>query len=104
MKNGIRFVILLLCMISVAALLGCAGSRTSKSAGEMIDDGVIATKVKAALYADKEVSGTQVQVETFKGTVQLSGFVDRPEQSQKAEQIARDVKGVKEVKNNISVK
>jgi osmotically-inducible protein OsmY len=85
-------------------LLGCAGSRTRESTGEYIDDSTISAKVKTALHADKDVSGFQVQVETFKGVVQLSGFVDRPIQAQKAEQIARQVNGVQEVKNNITIK
>lgn len=104
MQNPVRLAVLFLCLISVATVLGCAGSRTSKTTGEMVDDSVIAAKVKAALYADDEVKGTQVEVETFKGTVQLSGFVDTHIQSQKAERIARGVKGVKAVKNNITVK
>jgi hypothetical protein len=104
MQNPVRFAVLFLCLISVATVLGCAGSRTSQTTGEMVDDSVIAAKVKAALYADDEVKGTQVEVETFKGTVQLSGFVDTQIQSQKAERIARGVRGVKAVKNNITVK
>ena len=104
MKNGVRFAVILLCLISVVAVLGCAGSRTSKTTGEMIDDSVIAAKVKTALYADDDVKGTQVEVETFKGIVQLSGFVNTQTQSLKAERIARGVKGVREVENNISVK
>jgi osmotically-inducible protein OsmY len=91
-------------VLAVAAMVGCAGTRTQKSAGEMIDDGLIGSKVKTALLADKEVSGLQVQVKTFKGIVQLSGFVNSAAQAQKAEQIARGIKGVKEVKNSLIVK
>jgi osmotically-inducible protein OsmY len=85
-------------------LLGCAGSRTRASTGEYIDDSAISTKVKTALHADEDVSGFQVNVETFKGVVQLSGFVDTAAQAQKAEQIARRVEGVEEVRNNLTVK
>jgi osmotically-inducible protein OsmY len=85
-------------------MLGCAGSRTQTSTGEYVDDSVIGTKVKTALLADEDVSGLQVNVETFKGVVQLSGFVDTLSQAQKAEQIARAVEGVQGVKNDLVVK
>ena len=104
MRNRIAGVMSVLLVIVVMTMLGCAGSRTQKSAGDVIDDSVIGSKVKTALLADKEVSGLQVEVETFKGIVQLSGFVDTAAQSKKAEQIARGVKGVKEVKNSLIVK
>lgn len=83
---------------------GCAGTPTKASTGEHIDDAVITTKVKAKLFNDNDVSGFDVQVETFKGQVQLSGFVDTPKQRQKAEQIAKAVPGVKSVTNNLLVK
>jgi len=88
----------------IMGIWGCAGSRTSTSTGEYIDDSAIATKAKTALLADEEVSGMQVEVEAFKGVVQLSGFVDSQAQAQKAEQIVRAIDGVKEVKNSIVVK
>lgn len=104
MRNGFRYTTLALCLILVVGFLGCAGNRTRASTGEYIDDSVISTKVKTALHADEDVSGFQVEVETFKGVVQLSGFVDTPVQAQKAEQIARKVEGVQEVRNSITVK
>jgi osmotically-inducible protein OsmY len=104
MRNGFRYANLALCLILVVGFLGCAGSRTRTSTGEYIDDSVISAKVKTALHADEEVSGFQVNVETFKGVVQLSGFVDTAVQAQKAVQIARTVQGVQEVRNNITVK
>jgi len=85
-------------------MMGCAGSRTQSSTGEYLDDSVITTKAKTALLADEEVSGMQVNVETFKGVVQLSGFVDTLSQAQKAEQIVRSVQGVQDVKNDLTVK
>jgi osmotically-inducible protein OsmY len=94
----------MLCFMVIMGMWGCAGSRTSTSTGEYVDDSVIATKAKTALLADEEVSGMQVEVEAFKGVVQLSGFVDSQAQAQKAEQIVRAVDGVKEVKNSIVVK
>ena len=83
---------------------GCAGTATSSSTGEYIDDTTTTTKVKAAFVKDPVVAANDVKVETFKGTVQLSGFVDTPEQKTRAEQIAAGVTGVTAVKNNITVK
>jgi osmotically-inducible protein OsmY len=86
------------------ALIGCASTSNSTSTGEYIDDRAISAKVKTALHTDDDVSGFQVNVETFKGTVQLSGFVDTAAQAERAEEIARGVDGVEDVVNNISVK
>ncbi|MGI4717688.1 MAG: BON domain-containing protein [Janthinobacterium lividum] len=85
--------------------VGCASSNpTSKTAGEYVDDAVITTKVKAAFAADPTVKATEINVETYKGDVQLSGFVAEAGDAQKAVQIARGVKGVTSVKNDIRVK
>ena len=84
--------------------VGCSSNPTSKSAGEYVDDAVITTKVKAAFAADPTVKATEINVETFKGDVQLSGFVAEAGDASKAVQIARGVKGVTSVKNDIRVK
>ena len=84
--------------------IGCASTPTRESTGEYVDDSVITTKVKTSLFADKAVSGFAVKVETFKGVVQLSGFVDTLAEKQQAEVDARAVKGVQSVENNITVK
>ncbi len=84
--------------------VGCSSNPTSKSAGEYVDDAVITTKVKAAFAADPTVKATEINVETYKGDVQLSGFVAEAGDAQKAVQIARGVKGVSSVKNDIRVK
>ena len=76
----------------------------SESAGEHIDDSVITTKVKSLLAADDFLKSFQIGVETFKGTVQLSGFVNSQKAVDKAVEITRSVKGVKSVKNNLIVK
>lgn len=89
-------------VLAVAA--GCAGSRTRKSTGEYLDDAAVSTRVKTALLQDEVVKGLDIQVETFKGTVQLSGFVNTASEKQRAEAIARDVAGVRFVKNDIRVK
>jgi osmotically-inducible protein OsmY len=88
----------------MAIMLGCAGDRTTRSTGQAIDDSAITTKVKSALIADPEVKGTQMQVEVYRGVVQLSGFVDRLADAQRAVAVARNVEGVKEVRNNLIVK
>src|SRR5262245_22742770 len=81
--------------LTAALLAACAGSPNRESTGEVIDDSVITTKVKTALLADKRVSGMDVSVETFKGRVLLSGYVNNPEERQTAERIARNTAGVK---------
>ena len=83
---------------------GCAATATRESTGEYVDDAAITTKVKAQLVHDKAVSALDVNVETFKGIVQLSGFVDTPAQKNRAEADAATVPGVKRVQNNITVK
>ncbi|KFI06425.1 BON domain-containing protein [Massilia sp. BSC265] len=84
--------------------VGCSSNPTSKTAGEYVDDAVITTKVKAAFAADPTVKATEVNVETYKGDVQLSGFVAEPRDAQRAVEIARGVQGVTSVKNDIRVK
>ena len=88
----------------VFVLAGCAPTSTREGTGEYIDDTIITSKIKAAFAADPTVKATEVKVETFKGTVQLSGFVESRESAQKAVQLARQVKGVREVRNNTVLK
>ena len=97
----IRFLVLLML---IAAFAACASTRTHESAGEYVDDSVITTKVKALLAEDDFLKSFQIGVETYKGTVQLSGFVNSQQAVDKAGQIARSVQGVKSVKNNLIVK
>lgn len=88
--------------ISAAALLGaCAGTPARESTGEFIDDSAITGKVKAALMRDKKVSGLSIGVETFKGSVQLSGFAASTEERSRAGELARAVPGVKRISNDI---
>lgn len=84
---------------------GCApGNRYERSTGESIDDRATTSRVKSALGDDPRFKYPSVSVTTFKGTVQLSGFVDTSEQKSKAAEIAKKVAGVKDVENHISVK
>jgi hyperosmotically inducible protein len=83
---------------------GCAATATKDSTGEYVDDATVTTKVKTALLRDDAVKSFEIKVETFKGVVQLSGFVDTADQKAAAERDAMAVGGTKDVKNNISVK
>lgn len=89
---------------ALAFQTGCAGTATRESTGEYIDDAATTTKVKAAFVKDPLVKALDVNVDTFKGTVQLSGFVDSAEQKARAEEIAKTVQGVTAVKNNLTLK
>lgn len=81
---------------------GCAsGPGHERSGSEVFDDATITTKVKAALLAEKDVNSFDIKVETFNGTVQLSGFVDSQWQIDKAVEVAASVSGVQQVKNNL---
>ena len=90
--------------IVFVSVLGCAGSPTQESTGEYITDSWITTKVKAALVEDQLVKATEVNVETFKGAVQLSGFVSSNTAMNQAVQVARGIQGVTSVKNDMRVK
>ena len=83
---------------------GCAATATKESTGEYVDDSSITLKVKAALLKDPTVKGLEVNVETFKGTVQLSGFVSTSEEKAQAGRVTAMVKGVAAINNNIIVK
>jgi osmotically-inducible protein OsmY len=88
----------------MVAFVACASTSKQESTGEYVDDSVITTKVKALLAADDFLKSFQISVETFRGTVQLSGFVGSQNDVNKAVQIARSVSGVKSVKNSLIVK
>ena len=92
--------------ILAAALFatGCAPTANQRGTGEVVDDATITTKVKAALLADPDVKGTQVNVDTYRGVVSLSGFVDSQQQISKAQQKAAEVAGVTSVRNDLRLK
>jgi osmotically-inducible protein OsmY len=91
-------------LILAALVAGCAGDRMSRSTEEAVDDSLLANKVKMALYADKQVSGRQIAVEASQGVIQLSGAVASLPEAQRAIQLAQGIKGVKEVRNRLTVK
>lgn len=104
MKKSNRVIEYLVTFILVTTLVACASTSQKESTGEYVDDSIITTKVKSQLAADDFLKSFQISVETFKGTVQLSGFVNAQQAVDKAGQIAGGVKGVKSVKNDLIVK
>jgi hyperosmotically inducible protein len=90
--------------VMTLAMVACASTRTQKSAGEQVDDSVTTGRVKAALVADPVTKAHQIDVETFKGTVQLNGFVDSAAGKERAGEVARNTKGVTAVRNNLTVR
>jgi hyperosmotically inducible periplasmic protein len=103
MEKSKGFVSAVMLVVSLAAV-ACASTRTGKSAGEQVDDSVTTGRVKAALIADPTTKAHQIDVETYKGTVQLNGFVDSSESKERATEVARNTKGVTAVRNNLTVK
>ena len=102
-KRNIVIRCLVLLML-ISTFVACASTRTHESSGEYVDDSVITTKVKSLLAEDDFLKSFQISIETYKGIVQLSGFVNSQQAVDKAGQIARSVKGVISVKNNLNVK
>jgi osmotically-inducible protein OsmY len=88
----------------LAFFLGCASTSQKEGTGEYIDDTVITTKVKAAILNDPALKAREINVETFKGVVQLSGFVNSQADINKAIEVARGIKGVTAVKNDMRLK
>jgi osmotically-inducible protein OsmY len=87
-----------------APFLGCSSTRTHESTGEYVDDSAITAKVKAAILKDPALKTLQISVKTYKGVVQLSGFVDSKDMVDRAGKVAGQVSGVREVKNDLNVK
>lgn len=104
--NKFSTALLLMLMLSGAGLVlsSCASTDNSEGTGEYIDDSVITTKVKAAIFNEETLKVLEINVETFKGVVQLSGFVSSQADIDKAVSLARSVKGVLSVKNDMVVK
>lgn len=103
--------LLVTAVLGFTALAGCVSTSEEPSAGagkqtagQVVDDGVVTAKIKARLVDDPVTKAYQINVETFKGTVQLSGFVDSAEARSRAEELARDMDGVKAVKNSLQVR
>ena len=90
--------------VALASALGCASTRTQEGTGEYVDDTVITSKVKSAIFGEPTLKSAEINVETFKGIVQLSGFVNSVADQRKALDLARSVPGVKSVKDDMRLK
>jgi osmotically-inducible protein OsmY len=95
---------ILVLTIVLALAWGCGSTATTEGTGEYVDDSVITGKVKSSIFSDSSLKVNEINVETFKGVVQLSGFVKSQADAEKAVQIARGVAGVKSVKNDMRIK
>jgi osmotically-inducible protein OsmY len=93
-----------LAILSLLTLFSCASGAKKESTGEYIDSAAVTAKIKGLYVKDKRLSALDVKVETYKGHVQLSGFVDKPSEKQAAEEIAESLVGVKSVTNNIIIR
>lgn len=90
--------------VLLVSFLGCAGTSQKEGTGEYVDDSVITTKVKSAIFHEPGLKSSEINVETFKGVVQLTGFVNSQADINRAVELARSVKGVKSVKNDMRLK
>lgn len=104
MKHLIRFFFATFLTLTLLTVAGCASTKTQEGTGEYVDDSIVTSKVKAALLAEPTLSSTEINVETFKGVVQLSGFVSSQAAINRAIAVARSVKGVTSVKNDMRLK
>lgn len=103
MKN-FKFATTLVAALMLTTVVGCVSTTKKETVGEYIDDATITTSVKAAILNEPTLKVAEINVETYKGVVQLSGFVASPASVATATQVARGVNGVKSVKNDIRIK
>lgn len=104
MKQISKYLSAIFLAVLLVTTVGCASSSKQEGTGEYIDDAVITTKVKAAIFNEPTLKTFEINVETFKGAVQLSGFVSSQATINKAIQVTRAVKGVVSVKNDMRIK
>lgn len=104
MKNLSKFVSAALLAVTLVSVAGCASTPTREGTGEYVDDSVITTKVKTAILEESSLKVAEINVETYKGVVQLSGFVSSRAAAGKAVDVARGVGGVKSVKDDMRIK
>jgi len=100
----LKYVATFIIALMLTAVVGCASTSKSEGTGEYVDDTVITTKVKTAIFNEPTLKSAEINVETFRGAVQLSGFVSTQGNIYKAAEIARSIKGVKSVKNDMRLK
>ncbi|MDI3510940.1 MAG: hypothetical protein PWQ61_1705 [Betaproteobacteria bacterium] len=99
-----RFAVLLLAAAALTSVVACASTATQESTGQYMDDTAITAKVKTAIFNDASLKSAEIKVETFKGVVQLSGFVNSEADINRAVSVARGIAGVKSVKNDMRLK
>lgn len=104
MLNLNRIMKFLACCVVTVAFMGCAATQKHESTGQYIDDSVITTKVKTAIFNEETLKTMQINVKTYKGVVQLSGFVNSAQSVKKAGDVARNVENVVSVENDLLVK
>ena len=104
MKKRFMFIRCFMLVVLITGFAACASTSKQEGAGEYVDDSVITTKVKSQLAADDFLKSFEISVETYKGIVQLSGFVGSQQAVDKAGEIAGGVQGVKSVQNDLNVK
>ncbi len=104
MRRFNRFTTFFFTILLLASFLGCASTSKQEGTGEYVDDTVITTKVKTAIFNDPTLKSSEINIETFKGVVQLSGFVSSRADINRAVEVARGIAGVKSVKNDMRVK
>jgi osmotically-inducible protein OsmY len=102
--NILKQVGTLLAALALATTLGCAATRTSESTGQYVDDTAITAKVKKDIFDEPTLKSAEINVETFKGVVQLSGFVSSQANINTATMVAKNVTGVRSVKNDMRLK
>jgi hyperosmotically inducible protein len=103
MKN-LKYLSILLMAFALLIALGCASTATRESTGEFVDDSAITTKVKTAIFRETTLKSSEINVTTYKGEVQLSGFVSSAASIDKAVAIAQGIAGVHNIKNNMQIK
>jgi len=104
MVKALRIMKFMVCFVLMTAFMGYAASEKHESTGQYVDDSVITTKVKAAIFKEATLKSFQINVKTYKAVVQLSGFVDSSQSVSKAGVVAQGVEGVESVKNDLIVK
>ncbi len=104
MKQLVKYLSALFLSLTLVFVAGCASTAKQEGTGEYVDDSVITTKVKAVVFNEPTLKVAEINVETFKGVVQLSGFVSSYDAANKAVALAKSVHGVKSVKNDMHVK
>ena len=104
MKQLGKYLSALFMAVMLITAVGCASTSKQEGTGEYVDDTVITTKVKAAVMNEPTLKSAEINVETFKGVVQLSGFVSSQAAATKAVEVARSVSGVKSVRNDMRMK